>query len=151
MKKIDSFTINHDILVPGIYISRKDYDITTYDLRFKHPNKGDYLENPSMHTLEHLIATYVRNSRWKDRIIYFGPMGCRTGFYLLMRDVSHGDAVLLIKNAVEYVMGYKGKIPGATPPECGNYREHDLEKAIEDAGAYYEYIKSCSPDKLQYP
>ena len=98
LRKIASFTINHDTLVPGMYVSRVDGDCVTYDLRLKYPNRGDYLAQKPLHTLEHLVATYVRSSPWSDSVVYFGPMGCRTGFYLILRDsVSHEQAIALVK------------------------------------------------------
>ena len=117
MKKIASFTINHDILTPGMYISRVDGDVITYDLRCKYPNKGDYLAQGALHTLEHLIATYVRSSAFEpDEVLYFGPMGRRTGFYLLLRDsVSKEAALRPVRDAFAFASSYQGEIPGAEP------------------------------------
>lgn len=131
MKQIASFTVNHDILEKGMYISRIDGDVVTYDLRMKKPNGGDYLENAAMHTFEHLFATYARNSAWTDDVIYVGPMGCRTGFYLLLRDnVSYADAIRLVQESFRFIADFEGAIPGAQfPRECGNYLEHDLAGA----------------------
>lgn len=151
MLKVASFSINHNLLTPGLYLSRRDGDISTYDLRFKRPNAGDYLANGALHTLEHLMATFVRNSQLAGHVVYFGPMGCRTGFYLLMRGVSDDEAVALVRDAVDSVCRYEGQIPGSLPEECGNYREHDLAGAIREARAYYEYIRSYSPGQLSYP
>lgn len=111
MKKIASFTINHNTLMPGVYISRIDGDITTYDMRFVKPNTPPYLPNPVMHTIEHLFATYARNSKFADNVIYFGPMGCRTGFYFLVRDMSNEDALQLIKDTIKQCAEHKGESP----------------------------------------
>lgn len=151
LQKIASFTINHDTLVPGIYISRRDGDIITYDLRFKAPNGGDYLDNASLHTTEHLGATYVRSSHFGDRVIYFGPMGCRTGFYLLLRDVPPRDAVKLVLETAEFIASFSDEVPGATAPECGNYLEHDLQRAKADAAAFLKAIQGWDENKLSYP
>ncbi len=151
MKKIASFTVNHDILERGMYLSRIDGDAVTYDIRMKIPNGGDYLANPAMHTIEHLFATYARNSAWGDQILYVGPMGCRTGFYLLVRDkVSHQEAITLVQKAMEFIAAYAGEIPGTTSIECGNYLEHDLEDAKKEAAAMAEILKNWTPDRLAY-
>jgi S-ribosylhomocysteine lyase len=151
LKLIKSFQIDHDKLVPGIYISRIDGDIVTYDLRMKTPNKGDYLTNGALHTIEHLFATFVRSSDKSDKIVYFGPMGCRTGFYFITRDMSDADAVALIKKAFDFICAFNGKIPGTERKECGNYLDHDLAGAVKEAKAYSEVIKNCSEDTLKYP
>lgn len=130
MKTIASFTVDHDRLLPGLYVSRKDGDVVTYDLRFIRPNTPPFLPNPVMHTIEHLAATYVRNSRFGDEIVYFGPMGCRTGFYLLVRDsVSCEQVIALVRETLGFIAAFEGTIPGTAPAECGNYREHDLAGA----------------------
>lgn len=150
-RKIASFTVNHDTLVPGMYISRVDGDCVTYDLRLKFPNRGDYLQPAGMHTLEHLIATAVRFSDRGNEVIYFGPMGCRTGFYLILRDsVSKADAVKLVRNAFVWAADFEGDIPGAARKECGNWLEHDLENAKKEAKAYVEVLKNCSEDTMVY-
>lgn len=141
MKKIASFTINHNTLMPGVYISRIDGDITTYDMRFVKPNTPPYLPNPVMHTIEHLFATYARNSKFADNVIYFGPMGCRTGFYFLVRDMSNEDALQLIKDTIKQCAEHKGEIPGTTAIECGNYLEHDLDGALKELNKYYSLLK----------
>ena len=135
MKQIASFTVNHDVLEKGMYISRIDGDTVTYDLRMKKPNGGDYLENAAMHTFEHLFATYARNSRYTDQVVYVGPMGCRTGFYLLMRDtVSYAEAIALVQESFRFIADFEGAIPGAQySRECGNFLEHDLAGAREIA------------------
>lgn len=150
MKKIASFTINHNTLMPGVYISRIDGDITTYDMRFVKPNTPPYLPNPVMHTIEHLFAAYARNSKFADNVIYFGPMGCRTGFYFLVRDMSNEDALQLIKDTIRQCAEHKGEIPGTTAIECGNYLEHDLDGALKELNKYYSLLKDYTVDNLQY-
>ena len=153
MKKIASFTINHDKLKKGMYISRIDGDVVTYDIRMKLPNnkENDYLKNPAMHTFEHLFATYARNTEFGDSIVYVGPMGCRTGFYFLVRDkVSHENAIKIIQDCFEFIKTFKGEIPGATRIECGNYLEHDLEGAKEVACDMAEVLKNWTPEKMTY-
>ena len=145
MNKIKSFQVNHDILDCGMYISRIDGDVVTYDLRVKKPNGGDYLQNAPMHTIEHLVATYVRNSAFSDAVIYFGPMGCRTGFYLLLRDsVSREEALALVKDAFAFAADFEGEIPGNSRIECGNYLDHDLAGAKEEAKAYVRVLENVS-------
>lgn len=151
MERIKSFTVNHDVLTPGIYISRIDGDIVTYDIRVKKPNGGDYLANGAMHTIEHIFATFVRNSKFGGDVIYFGPMGCRTGFYLLLRSgVSTAEAVALIKEAFAFIAEFKGEIPGNTRIECGNYLEHDLDGATAEARAMNAVIKNWTENDLEY-
>ncbi|MGN0444372.1 MAG: S-ribosylhomocysteine lyase [Acutalibacteraceae bacterium] len=152
MEKIASFRIDHTILPKGMYISRVDGDIITYDIRTRRPNKEAVMENGAIHTLEHLFATYVRNTSFADDVIYFGPMGCRTGFYFLLRNnVSHRDAIALVKEAFEYISKYEGEIPGATEKECGNYRDHDLEGAKKEASAMLEVLSNWKSADLYYP
>ena len=130
MKKIASFTVNHDTLEKGMYISRIDGDVVTYDIRMKLPNGGDYFQMSAAHTLEHLFATYARNSRFGEHILYVGPMGCRTGFYLLVRDtMSHTQAIQLVQESMAFIRDFEGKIPGNKKEECGNYLDHDLQGA----------------------
>ena len=130
MKKIASFTVNHDTLEKGMYTSRIDGDVTTYDIRMKKPNGGDYLCMSAAHTLEHLFATYARNSDVGDKVVYVGPMGCRTGFYLLVRDtISHARAIELVKASMAFAKEFAGEIPGNKKEECGNYLDHDLSGA----------------------
>jgi len=151
MKKIASFTVNHDTLEKGIYTSRIDGDVITYDIRMKKPNGGDYLANGELHTFEHLFATYARNSRFTDSVIYVGPMGCRTGFYLLMRDnVSAEDTIALIKESFEFIAGFEGEIPGSKKEECGNYLDHDLEGAKRTATDMLNVIRNWNKEMLKY-
>ncbi len=152
LKKIASFAINHDVLTPGMYISRIDGDCVTYDLRLKTPNAGDYLAVPALHTLEHLIATFVRSSDRSDEVVYFGPMGCRTGCYLILRDsVSSEDAIRLVQDAFRFSADFDGEIPGAQKRECGNYLEHDLSTARREAEAYCKVLEGWSAAQLVYP
>ncbi len=150
MERIASFTVNHNTLDKGIYISRIDGDITTYDIRMKKPNGGDYLENGAMHTIEHLFATYVRNSPYKDEIIYFGPMGCRTGFYFLVRNITPVEVIKLIINSFEFISVFSGDIPGVSKIECGNYLEHNLQGAKNECKKMLNALKNYSVDKLNY-
>ena len=152
MKRIASFSINHDALTPGMYISRIDGDCVTYDLRMKTPNAGDYLDQKGLHTLEHLLATYLRNTDSSDDIVYVGPMGCRTGFYVVMRDaVPAGKALELIRAAFAFSAAFEGTIPGAAKRECGNYLEHDLTEAKREAAAYVRVLEHCSEKTMGYP
>lgn len=151
MERIASFCINHDTLVQGMYLSRVDGDVNTYDLRFVRPNTPPYLPTAAMHTIEHLIATYVRNGALKDGIVYFGPMGCRTGFYFLTRGISHADAIRLMAEAVAFTASYEGAIPGASAVECGNWEDHDLEGARRWAASMVPVLAEWSEEKLTYP
>lgn len=151
LKLIKSFQIDHDKLKPGMYVSRIDGDIVTYDLRFKVPNAGDYLDNAALHTIEHLFATFVRSSDKADNIVYFGPMGCRTGFYFIVRNMSDADAVELVKKAFDFICKFEGKIPGTERRECGNYLEHDLFGALEESTEYSKVLKSVTVETLKYP
>lgn len=150
MKKIASFQVDHRFIGVGMYISRIDGDIVTYDIRMVKPNGGVYLSTPSMHTIEHLFATFARNSHYRDNIVYVGPMGCRTGFYLLTRGISHEDAISLVKESFSFIKDYNGEIPGATEIECGNYKEHDLESAKKDVVNLLNRIKDYSTEMLEY-
>lgn len=151
MKQIESFRINHDRLTEGLYLSRIDGDVVTYDLRFVRPNTPPFLEVPAMHTLEHLFATYVRSSAFEDHIVYFGPMGCRTGFYFLTRGMTHEQVITLVQDTLRFIAEFEGDIPGATRIECGNYREHDLTKAREYAAAQAKLLQNWTVEKLTYP
>ena len=151
MQTIASFQIDHDVLTPGMYVSRVDGDVITYDLRFKRPNAGDYLENGALHTIEHLFATYARNSRFGGQVVYFGPMGCRTGFYLLVRDaLSPADAIALTQEACAFIEAFEGEIPGSRREECGNYLEHDLPGAKAVAADMGKVLADWSPEKMDY-
>ena len=146
MKRIASFTVDHDKLEPGIYVSRRDGDVTTYDLRTRTPNAGDYMDNRTMHSVEHMFATFVRNSEYGDSVIYFGPMGCQTGFYLLMRDVSDGEVLALVKDVLKKILAYEGPVFGASRKECGNYKNLDLADAKRECGRYLSVLESKEND-----
>lgn len=151
MKTIASFTVNHDKLKKGMYVSRIDGDVVTYDIRMKKPNGGDYLTDKGLHTIEHLFATFARNSAAADSVIYVGPMGCRTGFYLLLRDtVSRMDALQLVKDSMQFIVHFTGKIPGSERWECGNYLEHNLPEAKKVAADMLEVLKDWNGEKMQY-
>ena len=151
MEKIESFKINHDTLQKGMYISRIDGDIITYDIRMKLPNNNDFLSNDAMHSFEHLFATYARNTEFKDQIVYVGPMGCRTGFYFLVRNtLSHSQALDLFKNSLVFIRDFEGKIPGTNKEECGNYLEHNLQGAKDIAIDMLEVLKDWNEDKMYY-
>ncbi len=158
MDKIPSFTINHEKLLPGIYVSRKDSvggeTITTFDIRMKAPNREPALHPGALHTIEHLAATYLRNDKeWKDRVIYWGPMGCLTGNYLLLRgDLKSMDIMELMKRTFTFVANFKGEVPGTEPKDCGNYLLHDLPMARWEAKKYVEEtLEHISEDNLIYP
>ncbi len=152
MKKIASFTIDHTILPKGMYTSRIDGDCITYDIRMRLPNKEEVMTNGAIHTIEHLFATFVRNSSFTDSIIYFGPMGCRTGFYFITRDsVSKTDAIKLTVDAFSFCAAFEGEVPGVSAKECGNYRDHDLETAKKEAAAMVEVLKNWTQELLVYP
>ena len=153
MERIASFTVNHDVLVPGLYLSRRDGDVTTFDLRFKKPNTGDLLTNAQMHSVEHIIATLLRNSPEKDAVIYFGPMGCQTGFYFLFdgEQLSNANAVRLLQRVFTAAAKFDGAMPGASARECGNYRNLDVELARRCCAYYADVIADWSEEKLVYP
>ena len=150
MKKITSFTVDHDLIDEGMYISRIDGDVITYDLRTRIPNAGDYMDNLTMHSLEHMFATYVRNSEIGDRVIYFGPMGCRTGFYLLVRNTDGGEVVRIVKQVLADIVAHSGEMFGASRKECGNYRELSLEAAKTEAARYLDLLNRRE-QTLEYP
>ena len=151
MKKIASFTVDHDKLERGMYISRIDGDAVTYDIRMKKPNGGDYLSNAALHTVEHLFATFVRNGEFSDSVIYVGPMGCRTGFYLVVRDsVAPEQAIALVKDTFEFIAGFEGEMPGTKRRECGNYLEHDLAGAKAEAAEMLKVLADWTTEQLKY-
>jgi S-ribosylhomocysteine lyase len=157
MDKIASFQIDHTRLVPGVYVSRKDKFaggvLTTFDLRFKAPNREPVIDMPALHTIEHLGATFLRNQpQWKDSIVYFGPMGCRTGCYLILAGDLDSPAVLpLVIEMADYISAFTGAIPGAAPGECGNYLEHNLAMAKWEAARYGDILKHATKANLSYP
>ena len=151
MKKIASFTVNHDTLEKGMYVSRIDGDVVTYDIRMKLPNGGDYLCMSAAHTVEHLFATYARNSEHGDKVIYVGPMGCRTGFYFLVRDtLSQEQAIALVRDSMQFIRDFEGEIPGNKKEECGNYLDHDLAGAKAIGGEMYDVLKNWQVSDLKY-
>ncbi|MGN1014665.1 MAG: S-ribosylhomocysteine lyase [Butyricicoccus sp.] len=152
MKRIASFSINHDVLTEGMYTSRVDGDVVTYDIRMVRPNCGTYLSTGAAHAFEHLFATYVRNTEYSDRIVYVGPMGCRTGFYFLVRDtMSPETAIRLVQETMDFVLEFEGEIPGTKPEECGNYQDHDLAGAKAIAEKMKPVLEGWTKDKLIYP
>ena len=151
MKKIASFTVNHDTLEKGMYISRVDGDVVTYDIRMKKPNGGDYFHMSAAHTLEHLFATYARNSAHGNEIVYVGPMGCRTGFYLLTRDsLSATQAIALVQESMAFIRDFEGESPGNKKEECGNYLDHDLLGAKALGADMCKALQGWTEADLQY-
>ena len=140
--RIASFSINHDKLLPGLYVSRVDGDITTYDMRCRRPNTGDLLDNSTLHSLEHMFATYIRNGELRDQIVYFGPMGCQTGFYLLVRNADNDTVLSEVKKTCERILAHEGPVFGAARIECGNYRNLSLEAAKTEAARYLAELNS---------
>lgn len=151
MEKIASFTVDHRYINEGIYISRIDGDITTYDLRMRKPNTGDLMENSAIHSFEHMFATFVRNSEMKEDIIYSGPMGCQTGFYLLVRNADNSKVVKLIKKVLSDIISFEGEIFGKSEIECGNFANLSLDAAKDEARKYLERIKDITEKNLSYP
>lgn len=141
MEKIPSFLKDHDRLAVGLHMQTDAYGISTFDLRFKKPNAGDYISPKALHTIEHLLATVLRNSREKDNIVYFGPMGCRTGFYLLTRNLEYGRVKELLRGAIAVALALE-EIPGSKREECGNFLEHDLQDAKRELKAYLAVLMS---------
>lgn len=151
MQKIKSFEVDHDKISEGMYISRVDDDITTYDIRMVKPNTPPFLENAGLHTFEHLFATFVRNSIYSENIVYVGPMGCRTGFYLLTKNISHNQSIELVKSTMKFISDFEGEIPGQTRQECGNYLDHDLKKAKQYAKKMLIVLENWTEPDLYYP
>ena len=150
MERIASFTVDHTKLKEGVYVSRLDGDIVTYDLRMRKPNTGDLLSNATMHSFEHLFATLVRNSSIGEKVIYFGPMGCQTGFYLLLRSNDSEAALTLIKQILVEIITYEGKMPGASREECGNYINLSVQAAKSEAERYYAVVKDLTVADMIY-
>ena len=157
MEKITSFTIDHIKLLPGLYVSRKDQvgseTVTTFDLRVTNPNDEPVMNTGEIHAIEHLAATYLRNEpSWKEKILYFGPMGCRTGFYLLIAgDLSAAEILPLVRDCFRFVAEYSGEIPGANAMDCGNYLDMNLPMAKYWAKRYFELLTNITDDRLVYP
>lgn len=152
MERIASFTVDHNKLVPGLYYSRRDGDVVTFDLRFKKPNTGDLLSNSEMHSVEHLIATLLRNSEDKEAVIYFGPMGCQTGFYFLFdnRLLSLEGAIELLKEVFTAAANFEGEMPGKSAVECGNYVNLDVDTGKAVCKFYADLIAGWTVEKLSY-
>ena len=148
--RIASFEVDHDFIVEGIYVSRIDGDITTYDLRTRIPNNDDYMDSITMHSMEHMFATYVRNSDIGKSVIYFGPMGCRTGFYLLVRGLDNATVLTEVKKVLSLIASHKGEMFGATRKECGNYRELSVESAKREAENFLAVLNSRE-QTFEYP
>lgn len=158
MEKIASFTINHLTLQRGLYVSRKDTTpsgdiITTFDVRMTEPNRQEAVSGKALHTIEHLAATFLRNhQKWSDKVVYWGPMGCRTGNYLLlMGDYKSADIVDLMKETFAFIADYEGDVPGATPRDCGNYSYMDLDEARRRAYDYLQVLNNITTEQLEYP
>lgn len=157
MEKIASFTVDHIRLTPGLYVSRKDRVgdgvVTTFDLRLTSPNDEPVMNTAEIHTIEHLGATFLRNHTvWKDKVLYFGPMGCRTGFYLLLAgDYSSCDVLPVVRECFRFIKEYEGEIPGASARDCGNYLDMNLPMAKYCAGRYYALLESIDDSRMCYP
>jgi len=162
MEKIKSFQVDHLRLKPGVYVSRKDkfktllfktLVITTFDLRFKQPNKEPVMDMPAMHTIEHLCATFLRSHKeWGNKIVYFGPMGCRTGFYLIAEgDYDSKNILPLLLETLEWIDNFEGDIPGASAIECGNWREQNIDMAKWECQRFAALLKNIKQENLEYP
>lgn len=158
MNQVPSFQIDHIRMKRGIFVSRKDYFgdvvLTTFDLRFKEPNREPVMDIPALHTIEHLGATYLRTDPvWKHRTVYFGPMGCRTGSYMILQgDLSSQDAVPIVRGMFEFIRDFKGAVPAASALECGNWQDHNLDMAQWEARKYLtEVLDRLTRDNLHYP
>ena len=151
MERIKSFTINHNLLTPGFYVSREDGDIITYDLRTRKPNAGDYMSNSAMHSVEHMFATIVRNSEIADDVVYFGPMGCQTGFYLVVRKQEPKKVFEVTKKVLEEILAYDGPVFGASAIECGHYENLDLNEAHVECKKYLDVLDAQTNMEFTYP
>jgi len=149
--QVTSFSVDHTKLKKGMYTNRVDGDVITYDIRMKTPNAGDYLGNGEIHTIEHLFATYARSSRYAGGLLYIGPMGCRTGFYMLTRGLTDQEAIDLVRESFDFIAHFSGEIPGSHEAECGNYREHDLPAAQATSREMGKILAFWTPDDLVYP
>ena len=157
MEKITSFTIDHLRLLPGLYVSRKDQagtqTVTTFDLRLTRPNQEPVMNTAEVHTIEHLAATYLRNEpNWKDKVLYFGPMGCRTGFYLLITGDYTSEQILpLVLDCFRFIRDYRGEVPGASARDCGNYLDMNLPMANYWGARYCALLENITPEHQRYP
>ena len=150
MERIASFSVDHDKIVPGIYVSRIDGDITTFDLRTRVPNGGDYVDPVTMHSVEHMLATYLRNSAIGKSIIYFGPMGCGTGFYLLTRNEKNERVLEILLDCLQKTVNHNGEMFGGTKKECGNYKALSLDSGKEECRKYLDILKSKKDITFEY-
>ena len=150
MQRIASFCVDHHCLDRGMYTSLVDSDVVTYDIRMKKPNQGDYLAAPALHTIEHLFATFARSSRFGDKVIYVGPMGCRTGAYFLTRGLTDQEVLDCVIESFRFMSCFEGEIPGAKEAECGNYLDHDLEGCRREAAEYLKVLEKLSPEDMRY-
>ena len=146
MQKIESFKIDHNKLEPGIYLSRRDGNVTTYDLRTRKPNAGDYMDNASMHSMEHMFATYIRNSSLAEDVIYFGPMGCQTGFYLLIQNADNQKVLACVKEVLMQIIAHQGEVFGKSAVECGHFENLDISLAKKEAKRYLDVLNSKEND-----
>ena len=161
MEKIESFKVNHELLKRGLYVSRKDYDnetnkviATTFDIRIKEPNREPVINIVELHTIEHLGATFLRNHpKYKNETIYFGPMGCRTGFYIILKnDLTSNDIIDLMREMFKFIADYEGEIPGADAKSCGNYLDQNLSMAKYESKKFYnEVLLNIKEENLIYP
>ncbi|MBU3192334.1 S-ribosylhomocysteine lyase [Clostridium bowmanii] len=151
MEVISSFQVNHIKLLRGFYESRIDGDITTYDIRMKQPNREKVMSTGSCHAIEHIGATYLRNQDIAKDVIYFGPMGCRTGFYMIMRNIDKIKAIEVVKDMMRFVILFEGEIPGAQPDQCGNYSDMDLIAAKSDVQEYLDTLLNATSLNIIYP
>ena len=151
MERIKSFTINHNLLTPGFYVSREDGDIITYDLRTRKPNAGDYMSNSTLHSVEHMFATIVRNSEIADDVVYFGPMGCQTGFYLVVRKQEPKKVFVVTKKVLEEILAYNGPVYGASAIECGHYENLYLNEAHVECKKYLDVLNAQTNMEFTYP
>ena len=145
-KKIASFTVDHDFIDEGIYVSRIDGDIVTYDMRTRRPNMGEYMDNLTMHSVEHMLATFIRSSAIGSSVIYFGPMGCQTGFYLLVRDCTNEQVLSAVIDSLERTVAHEGEIFGAARKECGNYKNLSIDAAKAECKRYLKCLQSREQD-----
>ena len=157
MEKITSFTIDHNKLQPGVYVSRKDtaggVAVTTFDLRLTSPNEEPVMNTAEIHTMEHLAATYLRNEpNWKEKVLYFGPMGCRTGFYLLLAgDLTSEETLPLVRDCFRFIRDFRGEVPGASAKDCGNYLDMNLPMANYWGAKYTALLETITDSQLVYP
>ena len=157
MQKMTSFTIDHIRLQPGLYVSRQDKvgaeTVTTFDLRLTSPNEEPVMNTAEVHTIEHLAATYLRNNpEWKDKVLYFGPMGCRTGFYLLLAGkYTSRDVLELVKDCFKFIADFEGEVPGASAKDCGNYLDMNLPMAKYWGRKYSDLLTNIDDSRLNYP